>query len=296
MATLLCFGFGYSARHWLASYGHRFARIWATVTDPKRAAELNVDARPGFTALAFDGAKASNELLEAAAQVDAVLTSIPPDSSGDPVLNTCSEALVHARLHSGVYLSSIGVYGNYDSAWVDEESECRPVKGHNARRVVSERAWQDFGAHANIPVAILRLAGIYGPGRSALDNLRQGKARRIAKAGQVFNRIHVADVAQAIDAAFEARADGIFNVTDNEPTPSGDPIVFAAELLGIEPPPEIPFAEARKTMSEFAASFYSDVKRVRNAKLKSALGVTLKYPTYREGLAALYRDAAKSGP
>jgi nucleoside-diphosphate-sugar epimerase len=212
------------------------------------------------------------------------------------VLNSCGDALVRARLNSVVYLSSIGVYGNYDGAWVAEESECRPVKDHNARRVVAERAWQDFGARAGVPVAILRLAGIYGPGRSALDNVRQGKARRIAKAGQVFNRIHVADVAQAIDAAFEARADGIFNVTDDEPTPSGDPIVFAAALLGIQPPPEIPFAEARKTMSEFAASFYTDLKRVRNAKLKSGLGVTLKYPTYREGLAGIYRDAAQSGP
>jgi nucleoside-diphosphate-sugar epimerase len=296
MATLLCFGFGYSARHWLASYGHRFERIWATVTDPKRAAELDADARPGFTALAFDGAIASNELLAGVAQADTVLASIPPDSSGDPVLNTCEEALVRARLHSIVYLSSIGVYGNYDDAWVDEESECRPVKDHNARRLIAERAWRAFGARAGVPVAILRLAGIYGPGRSALDNVRRGTARRVAKPGQVFNRIHVADVAQAIDAAFEARADGIFNVSDNEPTPSGDPIVFAAALLGIEPPPEIPFAEARKTMSEFAASFYTDVKRVRNAKLKSALGVTLKYPTYREGLAGLYRDDAKSSP
>ena len=296
MATLLCFGFGYSARHWLNAYGHRFERICATVTDATRAAELNADVRPGFTALAFDGMTASPELLESVTQANAVLTSVPPDSSGDPVLNTCGEALARAPLRSVVYLSSVGVYGNYDGAWVDEESECRPVKDHNARRLVAERAWRDFGARAGVPVAILRLAGIYGPGRSALDNVRRGTARRIAKAGQVFNRIHVADVAQAIDAAFEARADGIFNVTDDEPTPSGDPIVFAAALLGIEPPPEISFAEARKTMSEFAASFYADVKRVRNAKLKSALGVTLKYPTYREGLAGLYRDDAKPRP
>ena len=297
MATLLCFGLGYSARHWLASYGHRFERICATVTDAEARRRIKRRHAAGLHRPrlrwhhGFERTARRRRAGRCGADVD-----FPPDSSGDPVLNTCGKALVRARLRSVVYLSSIGVYGNYDGAWVDEESECRPVKDHNARRLAAERAWRDFGASAGAPIAILRLAGIYGPGRSALDNIRRGTARRIAKADQVFNRIHVADVAQAIDAAFEARADGIFNVTDNEPTPSGDPIVFAAALFGIEPPPEISFAEARKTMSEFAASFYTDVKRVRNAKLKSALGVTLKYPTYREGLAGLYRDDAKSSP
>ena len=287
MTTLICFGFGYSARHWFDAYGGRFARTYGTVTEAAHAAALNATAVPGFTALAFDGSAASPDLREAAAHADAVLTSVPPDTAGDPVLAACAEALARAKLSSVVYLSSVGVYGNYDGAWVDEESACHPVKDHNARRVVAERAWRDFGARAGVPVAILRLAGIYGPGRSALDNVRQGKARRIAKPGQVFNRIHVADVAQAIEAAFERRADGIFNVTDDAPTPPGDPIVYAAGLLGVAPPPEVPFAEARKSMSAFAASFYTDVKRVRNDKMKAALGVTLKYPTYREGLAAL---------
>ena len=288
MTTLLCFGLGYSAQHWLEQYGRRFARIWATVTDAKRAAELNTGAPENFTALVFDGAMASPELRAAITRADALLTSVPPDVAGDPVLRTCGEALARARLSSIVYLSSVGVYGNYDGAWVNEESPCRPVKDHNGHRLVAERAWQDLGVRTGVPVAVLRLAGIYGPGRSALDNVRRGKARRIAKPGQVFNRIHVADVAQTIEAAFERRADGLFNVTDDEPTPAGDPIVFVAGLLGVEPPPEIPFAKARATMSEFAASFYTDVKRVRNGKLKATLGVTLKYPTYREGLAALY--------
>ena len=150
------------------------------------------------------------------------------------------------------------------------------------------RAWQELGARIGAPVAILRLSGIYGPGRSALDNVRRGTARRIAKPGQVFNRIHVADVAQAIEAAFARNATGIFNVADDEPTPAGDPIVFAAKLLGVAPPPEISFDEAKTTMSPFAASFYTDVKRVRNAKLKSELGIALRYPSYREGLAAIH--------
>ena len=289
MATLLCFGLGYSAQHWLACYGGRFEHIWATVREAAHVAELNARARPGFTAWPFDGATVSSDLRAAVAQADAMLVSVPPNAAGDPVLQTCGDALTRARLSSIVYLSSVGVYGNYDGAWVDEDSACRPVKDHNAHRLVAERAWQELGARTGAPVAILRLAGIYGPGRSALDNVRRGTARRIAKPGQVFNRIHVTDVARTIEAAFERRANGIFNVVDDEPTPAGDPIVFAARLIGVEPPPEIPFDQARGTMSEFAASFYTDVKRVRNSKLKSALGVTLRYPTYREGLAALFR-------
>jgi len=294
MATLLCFGLGYSAQHWLAGYGDRFQRIAATVRDAGHAAELNARRQPGFAAFTFDGTASSAELRALIAQADAVLVSVPPTPSGDPVLETCGEALTRARFSSIVYLSSVGVYGNYDGAWVDEESECRSAKDHNRHRLVAERAWHDLGVRTGVPLAILRLAGIYGPGRSALDNLRRGTARRIAKPGQVFNRIHVADVAQAINAAFERRVNGIFNVVDDEPTPAGDPIVFAAGLLGVEPPPEIPFTQARASMSEFAASFYADVKRVRNGKLKAALGVTLKYPTYREGLSALHREANKT--
>ena len=289
MATLVCFGLGYSAQQWLKEYGARFDRIVATTTDAARTAELNIGARPGFTAFAFDGTASSPELANAIAQSDALLTSVPPDVSGDPVLRTCGTALARAPLRAIVYLSSVGVYGNHDGAWVDETSECRPVKDHNAYRVVAEREWQDLGRRTNASVAILRLSGIYGPGRSALDNVRRGTARHISKPGQVFNRIHVADVAQAIEAAFARNADGIFNVTDDEPTPAGDPIVFAAKLLGVTPPPEISFDDAKKTMSPFAASFYVDVKRVRNAKLKSELGVALRYPSYREGLAAIHR-------
>ena len=291
MATLLCFGLGYSARHWLASYGGQFERIWATVRSAERAAELNARSRPQFTSIAFDGTVASDDLRAAIAQAEAVLVSVPPDASGDPILSTWGDVLTRAaRLHSIVYLSTVGVYGNYDGACVDEESECRPSEERNRQRLAAELAWQDLGVRAGVPVAILRLAGIYGPGRNALENLRRGVAKRITKPGQVFNRIHVADIAQAIEAAFKFRSSGIFNVADDDPTPPGDPIVFAARLLGIEPPQEIPFTRAQAAMTEFAVSFYADVKRVRNDKLKSVLGVTLRFPTYREGLSALHHD------
>jgi nucleoside-diphosphate-sugar epimerase len=295
MATLLCFGLGYSAQHYLASYGGRFEHVWATVRDAERAVVLNSYARPRITTLAFDGKAMTADLRSAITQAEAVLVSVPPDASGDPVLTTCEEALTRAaRLRTIVYLSTVGVYGNYDGAWVDEASECRPSGERNHQRYAAERAWQDLGVRSGVSVTILRLAGIYGPGRNALENVRRNAAKRVAKPGQVFNRIHVADIAQAIDAAFECRSIGVFNVADDEPTPPGDPIVFAAQLLGVEPPQEIPFAQARPAMTELAVSFYADAKRVRNIKLKSVLGVTLRYPTYREGLSALHSDGQQA--
>jgi len=294
MATLLCFGLGYSSKHYIALCPRRFDRVFATVRSSQRAAELNVSSRPWFTVLQFAG-KSSSNVRAAIADANHVLVSVPPDASGDLVLGEYGDALLRAaNLRSVVYLSSVGVYGNYDGAWVDEESECRPDSERNLQRRAAEQAWKHFGIRTGVPVAILRLAGVYGPDRNVLVNLKRGIAKRITKPGQVFNRIHVADIACTIDAAFERRADGIFNVVDDEPSPPEHPIAFAARLLGIEQPPEVPFAEARTSMSPFALSFYANVKRVKNVKLKSVLGVTLQFPTYREGLAALYRDCTSA--
>ncbi len=162
-----------------------------------------------------------------------------------------------------------------------------PSSARGRERLAAERAWQDFGARRGVAVAILRLAGIYGPGRNALLQITRGNARRIVKPGQIFNRIHVADIGQVIDTAFAGPASGIFNVADDEPSPPSDPLVFAAQLLGVAPPTEIPFAEAAPSMSPLALSFWQECRRVRNAKLKRELGVVLRYPTYREGLKAL---------
>jgi nucleoside-diphosphate-sugar epimerase len=158
----------------------------------------------------------------------------------------------------------------------------------------AEAAWQDFGARNGVAVAILRLAGIYGPGQNALVQVASGKARRVVKAGQVFNRIHVGDIAQAIEGAFTRQASGIFNVADDEPTPPGDPILFAAQLLGCAPPLEIAFADIAPSMSPMALSFWQDCRRVKNDKLKRELGVVLRYPTYREGLRALLAEQARN--
>jgi nucleoside-diphosphate-sugar epimerase len=288
---LICFGLGYSAQHFVENFGEKLDRIVGTVRDTERAAELNAQPSERLKALIFDGNSATPELRSAIAEVDAALVSVPPDENSDPVLRACGDVLAYAqRLRGIVYLSTIGVYGDSGGAWVDEATPPQPGAARSRERLAAEQAWLDFGARHNVAVAILRLAGIYGPGQNALAQIARGSARRIVKPGQVFNRIHVGDIAQAIDAAFTRRASGIFNVADDEPTPPADPITFAAQLMGVEPPPEIPFEQAARTMSPMALSFWQECRRVKNDKLKRDLGVSLRYPTYREGLRALFDE------
>ena len=295
MPTLVCFGFGYCAEHFVATFGQKFDRIIGTVRGAERAAILN--AYGGVQAVVFDGTQAAPELNSAVAEADYALVSVPPGESGDPVLAAFGDALAAAkRLRSIVYLSTVGVYGDQGGAWVDERTPPAPASARSRERLAAERAWQALGARHGIAVAVLRLAGIYGPGQNALVQIARGKARCIVKPGQIFNRIHVADIAQAIDAAFARAASGIFNVADDDPTPPGDPIVFAAQLIGVAPPPEIPFADAEPSMSPMALSFWQECRRVNNDKLKRELGVTLRYPTYREGLRALLEEITSSSP
>jgi nucleoside-diphosphate-sugar epimerase len=206
------------------------------------------------------------------------------------VLRHFEKELAAAKPRSVVYLSTVGVYGDHGGAWVDEESECRPFSKRSRERLLAENEWRRFGAESGAPVAIIRLAGIYGPGRGPFEKIKAGTARRIVKPGQVFNRVHVDDIARIVEAAFEKRADGIFNGVDDEPAPPQDVLLYAAELLGLPPPPEVQFDNAK--LSAIARSFYAESKRVRNDKVKRALGVTLRYPTYREGLRATLAEAA----
>jgi len=289
MSTLLCFGLGYSAEHYIALFGDGFERIVGTVRGVERAAWLNARLAGRLKALLFDGKSPTPELSHAIGEADRALISIPQDDNGDPVLRTFGNAFAHARkLRSIVYLSTIGVYGDHGGEWVDEHTSADPTSVRGRGRLAAERIWQDLGARRGIPVAILRLAGIYGPGRNALTQIARGDAHRIVKAGQIFNRIHVDDIAQAIDAAFARGASGPINVADDEPSPPGDPLAFAAQLLGVPPPPEIPYEQAAPSMSPLAKSFWQECRRVKNDKLKRELGVTLRYPTYREGLRALF--------
>ena len=283
MSTLLCLGYGYCARHYVAEFGSRFVRIIGTSRSPDQTAS------PAVKLLAFDGTSATPELRAAVAVADRLLISAAPGETGDPVLAVLRDDIAAApRLQSVVYLSSLGVYGDHGGAWIDETAPTIPAHGRGGARLTAERAWQALGRERGIAIAILRLAGIYGRGRNAFVRLRAGRAHRINKPSHVFNRVHVADIAQAVDAAFARSFDGIVNVTDDLPAPPGDQITFAAKLLGIEPPPELTLAEAERALSPFILSFYRGCARVQNDKLKRELGVKLRYPSYREGLQAIY--------
>ncbi|MGL4242699.1 MAG: NAD-dependent epimerase/dehydratase family protein, partial [Beijerinckiaceae bacterium] len=207
--------------------------------------------------------------------------------AGDPMLRQLRPELDAAgNLKIVIYLSTVGVYGDHGGGWVDEGTPVNPMSERGRRRVEAENAWLAFGKTRGIAVQLHRLAGIYGPRSNAIDDLRAGTARRIVKSGQVFNRIHVEDIAEAAHAGFRhPEVSGPVNVCDDEPTPPQDVVAYAAGLIGVPSPPETPFAEAR--LSEMGRSFYAESKRCRNQRLKTALGCRLRYPTYREGLAAI---------
>jgi nucleoside-diphosphate-sugar epimerase len=283
MTTLLCFGFGYSARHYLARYGAGYRRVIATVRGAAATAPADAEV------CGFDGVSASPALVAAVAVADAILVSIPPTADRDPVLAACSGALARAALKTGiVYLSSVGVYGDHGGAIIDETTAPQPASERSRARLAAETAWLRLGEETGRAVGVLRLAGIYGPGRNPLVQVASGGARAILKAGQVFNRIHVTDIAQSIDAAFAHGARAVFNVADDEPAPPQDVLGFAAALLGRPPPPQVAWADAAASLTPLARSFYAENRRVANARLKTILAVRLQFPTYREGLRALY--------
>ncbi len=220
-----------------------------------------------------------------------LLSSVPPDAAGDPVLRIHAGELetIAPGLEWVGYLSTTGVYGDRGGDWVDEDSECRPATTRGARRVAAEQAWLAFGQRTGAPVHLFRLAGIYGPGRNALATVRNGRARRIVKPGQVFSRTHVEDIAQVLRASIDRpRAGAAYNVCDDEAAPPQDVIAHACGLLNAPVPPDVPFEAAE--LGDMARSFYAENKRVRNNRIKQELGVSLRYPTYREGLAALLKQ------
>ncbi|KZL00028.1 NAD dependent epimerase/dehydratase family protein [Pseudovibrio sp. Ad5] len=282
---LLILGAGYSARHFVKMYGTEFSWIGGTTRSPEKMEELR---SKGVQPILFDGQTASDELLEAIATATHILVSAAPTDDGDPLLNAARDAVAKAKPTAVCYLSTIGVYGDHGGRWVTETAECNPTSKRSKQRLEAEHEWLAFSEETNIPVSILRLAGIYGRGQNALCNLDKGKARRIIKEGQVFNRIHVSDIAGAVQHAFEDNASGIFNVCDDAPCPPEDVVEYAARLMGVEPPPAIAFEDA--DLSPMAISFYGEVKRASNAKLKGALGYKFKFPNYREALDYMWEN------
>ena len=281
---LFVFGLGYSALAFVRAAKASAERVTGTVRAKEEAAALARSEK--IEVIPFDGRGASAGVIAALKRTTHLLVSVPPGETGDPVINDhAADIAATASIVSIVYLSTIGVYGDHGGAWVDEATPARPINARSVARLAAENAWRNLADGAGKPLTVLRLSGIYGPGRNALVDLKAGKARRIVKPGQVFNRVHVDDIAAAIAAAFDRRADGIFNITDDEPAPPQDVIAYAAGLLGIPAPPEIPFDDA--DLSVMARSFYGENKRARNGRMKETLGVTLRFPSYRDGLAAL---------
>ena len=284
MPHLFCFGLGYTALRLALSLRAAGWTVGGTVRSPEKVAAL---AAQGIEATVFDRDRPLADPVETLQPATHLLLSAPPGPQGDPVLTAHDDAI--ATIAGGLdwvgYLSTTGVYGDQGGDWVDEGSPLRPTTERGHRRLAAETSWRALHERHGLPLHIFRLAGIYGPGRSAIDSLRAGRARSIDKPGQVFNRIHVDDIVSILQASIDRPNPGdAYNCADDLPTPSPEVTAHAAGLLGLSPPPRVPFADAE--MSEMARSFYAENKRVRNTLVKQRLGVTLTYPTYRAGLAA----------
>ncbi len=284
VSRLFCFGLGYSAETLAKRLAAKGWSIAGTARDPANVERLRAE---GYEVTRFAGEPDHPDIAPLLAGTTHLLLSIPPGPQGDAVLRHYRDTITGLSTLDWIgYLSTVGVYGDQSGALVDETATPLPNNERTKARVVAESGWLALGEEIGRPVQVFRLAGIYGPGRSALDKLAAGTARRIIKPGQVFNRIHVEDIATVLEASMaRPRAGAVYNVADDEPSPPEDVVTYAAALLGVEPPPEVPFQEAELT--PMARSFYSNLRRVCNARIKSELGVELAYPSYREGLRGL---------
>ncbi len=290
MSRLFCFGLGYCA----AELGRRLlAEGWTISGTTAHASKMAAIEAQGFIPYLFDGASSPADIADALKSATHILLSIPPDAESDPALRYFGDAIAaNPSLRWIGYFSTVGVYGDAHGNWVDESTEPKPGTERGQRRLKAERGWDALASRSGKSLVIYRLPGIYGPGRSAIDQLRAGTARRIFKPGQFTNRIHVADIATAVEASM-ALGPGthVFNVTDDLPAPPQDVIEFGAELLGLPCPPATdPSDEA---LSPAARSFYIENKKVSNARMKAELGVKLGYPTYFDGLKAIASSTSR---
>ncbi|ARM10600.1 MULTISPECIES: SDR family oxidoreductase [Rhizobium] len=282
---VMIFGCGYSGTAIAKAFAGQGVRVSGTTRSAEKVEVLRAN---GIEAFLFDGETMGDGLRRALVDVTHLVQSIAPGKA-DPLLRLLGEdsARLLPRLEWIGYLSTVGVYGDHKGAWVSEETPCLPVSGRSKERLEAEEGWLAIGRERGVPAAILRLSGIYGPGRNAFCNLDKGTARRLIKKDQVFNRIRVEDIGAATRFLSERGLGGIYNVTDDRPGPPQDVIVEAARLMGVEPPPEQAFETAELT--PMARTFYGENKRVSNAKLKKA-GFEFSFPTYPQSLAQLWQD------
>ncbi|ANL45091.1 NAD-dependent nucleoside-diphosphate-sugar epimerase protein [Rhizobium phaseoli] len=287
---VMIFGCGYSGTAIAKAFAGQDMRVSGTTRSAEKVEALRAN---GIEAFRFDGETMEDGLSRALVDVTHLVQSIAPRKA-DPLLRLLGEdsARLLPRLEWIGYLSTVGVYGDHKGAWVSEETPCLPVSGRSKERLEAEEGWLAIGQERGVPTAILRLSGIYGPGRNAFCNLDKGTARRLIKKDQVFNRIRVEDIGAATRFLSARGLGGIYNVTDDRPGPPQDVIVEAARLMGVEPPPEQAFETAELT--PMARTFYGENKRVSNAKLKKA-GFAFSFPTYPQSLAQLWQDGRWRG-
>ena len=288
---LFCFGLGYSATRFAKACladGWQVAGTCRTRSTATELRELGIDV------FLFDRERPLERAREVLGAATHLLSSVPPDEEGDAVLDCHGAGIASLNgLEWAGYLSTTGVYGDRGGGEVDEGSALAPTSERARRRVAAESGWLRLFHEHGLPLHIFRLAGIYGPGRSAIEDLRAGRARRIAKPGHVFSRIHVDDIARTLRASIARPNPGaVYNVCDDNPAPSDEVVAYAAGLLGMAPPALIPIEQAE--LSPMAASFYRDNKRVSNARIKRELGVRLEYPDYRAGLDAMLKSGVRS--
>lgn len=278
--NIFCLGYGSSAQRFATLFGEDYF-IAGSVRSAEKAEALS---RHGFQAILFDGETVTEEAHNALRQADALIVSIPPGEKADGHAALAAALHKNHRLQSIIYYSTIGVYGDRDGAWVTEKDVATPMQPRSVRRYEAEQNWLAMGETLGAATAILRLAGIYGPEQNAVAQMRAGTARRIVKPGQVFNRIHVDDIARVTRAAIaQPRHGAVYNVTDDEPAPPQDVVAYAAQLLDMPLPPEVDWRQAG--LSPMGLSFYEENKRVSNALIRANFGEDiLLHPTYREGL------------
>ncbi|MEM9421466.1 MAG: SDR family oxidoreductase [Pseudomonadota bacterium] len=285
-------GIGYSAAPLVDQLMAEGWSVWASTRSEEKADQLRMKGIDPLVWCAPD--PLPGDLV---AQTTLLVVSVSPTDEGCPALT----AMVDTPMQEGArcfYLSSSGVYGDFDGDWVSEETACRPETERGIRRLRAEQGWRDYARKTGTRLTLCRLAGIYGPGRNALASLqdvtrgaRAGLNQRVIKPGQVFNRIHRDDIVRGLEKLAEMdEPPAVVNFSDDSPAPPQDVIAYAASLLNVAPPPEVPLSEA--ALSPMARSFYHDNKRLKNDILKAVLGGELHFPTYQHGLDTIYKGGA----
>jgi len=283
---LFVFGLGYSARFLCRELAAEGWIISGTCQSEEKKAELEAE---GFSAVLFDRGRPIAGFAKRLASITHILSSVPPDKTGDPVIDEHGADILGASHLSWIgYLSTTGVYGDTKGALVDESATLHPTSERSRKRVAAEAEWWALLEERGLPVHLFRLSGIYGPGYSTIDRVRAGTAKRIRRKNHAFSRIHVADIAQVLTASIAKPHPGAaYNLCDDEPAPPADLVTYVCDLMGVAPPEEQDYDEISKTMSKMALSFWQDNRTVDNSRIKQELGVDLKYPNYREGLKAI---------